>query len=83
MKASGSLIFEWLALALGALMTGALSIFSLLLMLGGHNYAVVILFRDKKVTQCVTCECKMSAMNFFDDPHSSKILSGLQLSETS
>ena len=42
MKASGSLIFEWLDLALAALVTGALSISSLLLMFGvRHNYVII------------------------------------------
>ena len=50
MKASGSLIFEWLDLALAALVTGALSISSLLLMFGvRHNYVVTILYREGKV----------------------------------
>ncbi len=50
MKASGSLIFEWLDLALAALVTGALSISSLLLMFGvRHNYVVAILYREGKV----------------------------------
>ena len=49
-KASGSLIFEWLDLALAALVTGALSISSLLLMFGvRHNYVVAILYREGKV----------------------------------
>ena len=50
MKASGSLIFEGLDLALAALVTGALSISSLLLMFGvRHNYVVAILYREGKV----------------------------------
>ena len=50
MKASGSLIFEWLDLALATLVTGALSIPSLLLMFGvRHIYVVAILYREGKV----------------------------------
>ena len=56
-KASRSLTFEWLDLALAALVTGALSISSLLLMFGmRHNYVVAILYRDGKVIHCVTGE---------------------------
>ncbi len=54
MKASGSLIFEWLDLALVALVTGALSISSLLLMFGvRHNYVVAILYQEEKVIHWV------------------------------
>ena len=55
MKASGSLIFEWLDSAMAALVTDALSISSLLLMFGvRHNYML-----HGKVVHCVTCECDM------------------------
>ena len=61
MKASRSLIFEWFNSALVALMTGAKSISSLLLVIGvRHNYVFVILYREGKVINYVMCEYEIT-----------------------
>ena len=70
MKASGSLIFEWLDSADAALVTEALSISSLLVMLGvTWNYVVMIILGDKEDIACVSDGHDVSVAIFFKKIH--------------